>query len=96
LPDSRYLEFSCAEFVNSPLTVITTVRTFLDLEIQPSVAAFVAHTVKRRTDTLDRHRLASTQEAIGGKLLKLSLEDGKGVGLTRRYKALPRFRSKRR
>ena len=86
LPDSRYLEISYADFVDNPLTVITAVLLFLGLKIQPAVAKFVTDTVKRKTITLDGNPLSWSQKAIGGEILNLSLEDGKGVELTKRYK----------
>jgi hypothetical protein len=82
LSEDRYLEFSYADFINDPLSVILAVLSFIGIGGQPAIEEFVKGTIRRNTPSLDGNNLSDKEIKIGGKLLSISMASGKGVGLT--------------
>ena len=54
----------------------------LVVEGDPEVEAFVSDTIARKSSKLDQSRMSETARRLGGRLLPLSMDGGRG--LTRR------------
>lgn len=82
LPDAAYFETSYADFVEDPVETISRILDFIGVDRDPNVEIFVSGTVARKSDKLDSEKISEKERIIGGDLLQLSADGGKG--LTRR------------
>jgi len=84
----RFIEFSYADLVSSPLATVSSALTFMGLPMEPDLAAFVDREIQRRTKPREDSSLSAVERAIGGSLLELSRGDSSGGGITKRWKSL--------
>ncbi len=82
LKDDTFFELSYDELVQDPAKTITRVTRFIGLADDMHVKKFASDQIQRKTGKLNPEVLSQKEKVIGGKLLPLSMEGGKG--LTRR------------
>jgi LPS sulfotransferase NodH len=80
-PDATFAELNYDEFVASPVEAVLQLQDFIGVDRDPEVAAFASNTVTRRSSKLNQV-LSDDDRILGGELLPLSMDGGKG--LTRR------------
>lgn len=82
LQDAAFLETSYDEFIDDPVETISKILVFIGVDRDPNVETFVSDTVARNSSKLNLENISEKEQIIGGKLLQLSVDGGKG--LTRR------------
>ena len=78
LPDTRFAEINYDEFVASPVEVVLQLQDFIGVDRDPAVAAFASNTVTRKSSKVGQV-LSDNDQILGGKLLPLSMDGGKGL-----------------
>ena len=79
LTDEAFVELSYDELVQDPVETISRVIRFIGLGDDPEVKNYASQRIKRRTSTLRPDALSRKEKTIGGRLLPLSMEGGKGL-----------------
>jgi hypothetical protein len=82
LPDDAYIEINYDEFVAQPVETIAQLQRFVGVDEDPDVEAFVSRAVTRKSTKQNSATLSEKERLLGGELLPLSMDGGKG--LTRR------------
>ncbi len=82
LQKATFIEINYDEFVKDPIGTISKLLEFIGVNPDPNVEAFVSGTVTRKSKKLDLKIISEKDQLIGGSLLLLSADGGKG--LTRR------------
>jgi LPS sulfotransferase NodH len=82
LPDAAFLEVNYDEFIDNPVETISKILVFIGVDRDPDVETFVSGNVARKSSRLDSEKVSEKEQMIGGALLQLSADGGKG--LTRR------------
>jgi hypothetical protein len=86
LSDDAFIEVSYDDFTDDPVRTISQIIEFIGIESDLAVATFVTDRVARRSSRLIQNPFSPKTQLLGGKLLPLSMDGGKG--LTERSTAL--------
>lgn len=78
LPDTTFAELNYDEFVASPVAAVLQLQDFIGVDRDPEVAAFASHKVSRKSKKVGQV-LSANDQILGGKLLPLSMDGGKGL-----------------
>ena len=78
LPDTTFAEINYDEFVASPVEAVLQLQDFIGVDRDPEVAAFASNTVTRKSSKSGQV-LSDNDQILGGKLLPLSMDGGKGL-----------------
>jgi len=79
LTDEAFVELSYDELVQNPVETISRVVRFIGLGDAPDVKKYASERIKRKTSKLVPDSLSQKEKVIGGRLLPLSMEGGKGL-----------------
>jgi hypothetical protein len=79
LPDDAFLETSYDKFIDDPVETISKILSFIGVDCNPNVETFVSDTVARKSSRLDSETISEKEQIIGGNLLPLSADGGKGL-----------------
>lgn len=79
LPKEKFFEFKYDELVENPVEAISNVLEFIGIGGDSAVNKFVDDKLERRTRKLGHFALSEKEQLLGGKLLPLSMEEGKGL-----------------
>ena len=82
LPDDAFFEFNYEELIEHPIETISQVLKFVGLDDDDEVNNFVSKNLVRQSDQMGQCKISEKERTLGGKLLTLSMDGGKG--LTRR------------
>ncbi len=79
LPPDRFLEISYEDFTADPVTTIASVQDFIGVPDDPKVSRFVRTSVGRKSTRLNATTLPEQARLLGGPLLPLSMDGGRGL-----------------
>ena len=79
LPDTKFVEINYDEFVASPVEAVLRLQDFIGVDRDPEVAEFVSNRVVRKSSHLAQVKLSAKDQMLGGQLLPLSMDGGKGL-----------------
>ncbi len=79
LPDEAFFEISYDELVEEPVETVTRVLGFVGVECDSEVRRFVSEKLARKTPRLGACEVSEKERTLGGKLLPLSMDGGKGL-----------------
>ncbi len=82
LPDDAFFELKYYELIEYPVNTTSQVFEFIGIDDDSEVKNFVSENLVRRTSKLEQCKVSEKEQILGGKLLPLSMDGGKG--LTRR------------
>ncbi len=79
LPESKFIELSYDEFLDQPVAVTSKILDFIGVGRDHILEDFVSKNVKRKSDKLTEKLISQHELLIGGRLLELSADGGKGI-----------------
>jgi len=79
LSDDEFFEVSYDEFIGNPVGTIIRAKDYIGVDFDRNVKAFVSDCVARRTSKLNQKEISEKVQMLGGKLLPLSMDGGKGL-----------------
>jgi len=82
VPETVFIEINYDEFIINPVETISSLMEFIGVNRDPNAVSFVSVAVTRKSSKLRSVTISEKDQIIGGNLLSLSADGGKG--LTRR------------
>jgi hypothetical protein len=79
LPQQVFFEINYDTLVDRPVETVSKVLEFLGLEEDPRVTAFASNAIVRRSRRWEGGSVPEKMQRVGGKLLSLSLDGGRGL-----------------
>ena len=79
LPESRFIELSYDEFLDQPVAITSKILDFIGVDRDQILETFVSKNVKGKSDKLTTKSISQHELHIGGRLLELSADGGKGL-----------------
>ena len=79
LPESEFIELSYDEFLDQPVAVTSKILDFIGVGRDHILEDFVSKNVKRKSYKLTEKVISQHELLIGGRLLELSADGGKGL-----------------
>ncbi len=79
LPETAFVEVNYEKFIDNPVEQTSKLVEFIGIDRDPNVEDFVSDTVARKSSKLGSKTISEKYQIIGGDLLQLSADGGKGI-----------------